>query len=163
MTTSLQCVTPVVNDWLKPYNELTRMNAIGSLKTGEFLTPTGRLGVTSHRLPPRETNTTARGLPTNSRTKNARGGTVKGEIQNFSYFAPNATDVLLVGDFTDWQEHPINLRKQANGIWWTAVRLERGTHYYRFLVDGKWCDDPECPQLAPNPFGSFNAVRQVFS
>ena len=83
------------------------------------------------------------------------------KIQNFSYFAPAATNVHLVGYFTDWQNQPIKLRKGTNGIWWTAVRLGRGTYYYRFIVDGQWRDDPQCPLFVPNPFGGQNAVRQI--
>jgi len=30
----------------------------------------------------------------------------------FTYFAPSAENVLLVGDFTAWEQHPISLRKQ---------------------------------------------------
>jgi hypothetical protein len=32
---------------------------------------------------------------------------------------------------------------------------------YRFIVDGQWCDDPECSVRAPNPYGGQNMVRQV--
>ena len=85
----------------------------------------------------------------------------KTRIQNFSCFAPAATSVQLVGCFTNWQEQPIKLRKRANGLWWAAIRLERGTYYYRFLVDDQWRDDSECPLVVPNPFGCLNAVRQV--
>jgi 1,4-alpha-glucan branching enzyme len=82
-------------------------------------------------------------------------------IQNFSLHAPAARSVQLVGDFTNWLERPINLRKGSEGTWWKAVRLDMGTHYYRFLVDEQWRDDPECSLFVPNPFGSQNAVRQV--
>ncbi|MBU6411096.1 MAG: isoamylase early set domain-containing protein [Verrucomicrobia bacterium] len=69
--------------------------------------------------------------------------------------------VQLVGDFTQWQDRPINLHRNADGIWQTTVILPPGTHYYRFLVDGQWRDDPECPLRAPNPFGTENMMRQV--
>jgi 1,4-alpha-glucan branching enzyme len=81
--------------------------------------------------------------------------------QNFSFTAPAARSVQLVGDFTHWQERPINLHKAPNGIWRTTVELEPGAHHYRFLVDGQWQDDPECALHVPNPFGSRDAVRQV--
>lgn len=81
--------------------------------------------------------------------------------QNFSFVTPTARSVQLVGDFTNWQERPIPLQKEPNGVWRAAIRLEPGTHYYRFIVDGQWRDDPECSLRVPNPFGSQNAVRQV--
>ncbi len=82
-------------------------------------------------------------------------------VQHFSIKAPDALSVMLVGDFTHWQEHPVAMKKGAGGIWTTSVQLAPGTYHYRFLVDGEWRDDPECTVRVPNPFGSENAVREV--
>lgn len=87
--------------------------------------------------------------------------TIRVQLQNFTYVTPAATSVQLVGDFTNWQERPIPLRRESNGVWRAAVQLQPGRHRYRFLVDGQWRDDPECPLYEPNPFGGQNAVRQV--
>lgn len=83
------------------------------------------------------------------------------KLQNFSFTAPSATSVQLLGDFTHWQEHPINMRKDINGIWRASIPLDPGTHPYRFLVDGQWRDDPDATLRVPNPFGSQDSVRQV--
>jgi 1,4-alpha-glucan branching enzyme len=84
-----------------------------------------------------------------------------GRQQSFAFSAPAALSVQLVGDFTQWRERPVNLRKGADGIWRTTVELSPGTHHYRFLVDGQWQDDPECSLRAPNPFGSEDMLRPV--
>src|SRR5512136_3137765 len=84
-------------------------------------------------------------------------------VQEFFYRAPEANSVQLVGDFTHWQRQPINLVKGANGVWKTSVALAAGTYHYRFLVDGQWCDDPQCTLRMPNIFGSQNMVREVSS
>lgn len=81
--------------------------------------------------------------------------------QTFSFYAPDALSVQLVGDFTHWQDKPISLRRQPDGVWRTAVALKPGTYHYRFLVDGQWRDDPECTLRVTNPYGSSNAVREV--
>jgi 1,4-alpha-glucan branching enzyme len=81
--------------------------------------------------------------------------------QAFSFHAPVASSVQLAGDFTQWQERPINLQKGADGVWRANVELPPGTHHYRFIVDGQWQDDPECPSRVPNPFGGENMMRQV--
>ena len=81
--------------------------------------------------------------------------------QTFSFNAPGATRVALVGDFTHWQKNPVNLQKQPDGIWRTTVALEPGEHHYRFLVDGEWRDDPECPLRVANPFGGHDAVLKL--
>ena len=82
-------------------------------------------------------------------------------VQEFSCRAPEASSVHLVGDFTHWQRNPINLVRQADGVWKTSVPLAAGTYHYRFLVDGAWCDDPQCTLRIPNIFGSHNMVREV--
>jgi 1,4-alpha-glucan branching enzyme len=96
-----------------------------------------------------------------SNARNAKSEKGNGRTQAFSFTAPTATSVQLVGDFTHWQQKPINLQKRADGIWHVAVELEPGPHHYRFLVDGQWRDDPECTVQVPNPFGDRDSVRQV--
>jgi 1,4-alpha-glucan branching enzyme len=84
-----------------------------------------------------------------------------GRKQAFAITAPGALSVQLMGDFTHWQEYPINMEKGTDGIWRTTVELAAGTHHYRFFVDGEWRDDPECTVRAPNPYGGENMIRQV--
>ena len=81
--------------------------------------------------------------------------------QGFSFRAPEAVSVQLVGDFTQWQDHPISLKKETGGVWHASVELAPGTHHYRFLVDGEWRDDPDCSLRVPNEFGSQNMARKV--
>lgn len=81
--------------------------------------------------------------------------------QTFSLTAPGASRVLLVGDFTHWENQPINLHQQAWGLWQVAVALEPGEYRYRFLVDSEWHDDPDCVLRVPNPFGGEDALRKV--
>jgi len=84
-----------------------------------------------------------------------------GKKQSFALMAPEAMRVQLVGDFTHWMEQPISLCKSKGGVWRTTLDLSRGTHRYRFLVDGQWRDDPECALRESNPYGGHDAVRQV--
>lgn len=81
--------------------------------------------------------------------------------QPFAISAPAAQSVAVAGSFTNWEQSPVPLKRQKNGVWKTTLELDPGQHEYRFLVDGQWVDDPDCPQRAPNPFGSENCVRQV--
>jgi len=39
--------------------------------------------------------------------------------------------------------------------------LPPGTYHYRFLVDGNWCDDPDCTLRVTNPYGGYNMMRVV--
>lgn len=81
--------------------------------------------------------------------------------QTFAFKAPEASNVLLVGDFTHWQEQPISLKRRKDGVWTGTVSLPPGTYHYRFLVDGEWRNDPECTLRVPNPFGSEDMIREV--
>jgi 1,4-alpha-glucan branching enzyme len=81
--------------------------------------------------------------------------------QTFRFKAPSATSVLLVGDFTHWQRRGIPMQKGKDGVWVVAVDLEPGRHFYRFIVDNEWQDDPDCTLRVSNPYGSQDMVRQV--
>ena len=81
--------------------------------------------------------------------------------ETFHFTDSNAMSVLLVGDFTHWQESPIPMHKAPDGVWSAAVTLKPGNHTYRFIVDGEWRDDPECAIHVPNPYGGEDMVRKV--
>ncbi len=81
--------------------------------------------------------------------------------QTFHFTAPDAISVLLVGDFTHWQQQPIPMQKSQDGLWTASVDLPPGQHTYRFIVDSEWRDDPECSLRVPNPFGGHNNVREA--
>ena len=79
----------------------------------------------------------------------------------FSITAPQAHEVALLGDFTDWEKAPVALKKQSSGEWAATLSLSPGEYQYRLRVDGQWQDDPTCAAHVPNSFGSQNCVRQV--
>jgi 1,4-alpha-glucan branching enzyme len=81
--------------------------------------------------------------------------------QTFRYVDSEAQKVLLVGDFTEWQKAPISMKSVGNGLWTATVNLGPGSHSYLFVVDGEWCEDPDCSLRIPNPYGGVNMVRQV--
>jgi 1,4-alpha-glucan branching enzyme len=79
----------------------------------------------------------------------------------FSLDAPEATTVLLAGDFTGWQQKPLAFTRQKTGIWKLSVVLPSGAYQYRFLVDGQWQNDSSCNARCLNEFGSENCVCKV--
>ena len=81
--------------------------------------------------------------------------------ETFQLVEPNAEEVLLVGDFTDWEENPILLKRERDGVWKATVPLQPGEHEYRFRVDGEWRNDVKCAGRKPNPYGGENCVRKV--
>jgi len=102
----------------------------------------------------------------NAQTRIARKGkrVVAKELikkETFQVIDPKAEEVLLLGDFTNWEENPILLKRQNDGIWKATVPLQPGAHEYRFIVDGQWRDDTKCAARKANPFGGENCVRTV--
>lgn len=90
----------------------------------------------------------------------AKAASTKQKV-TFSFVAPDAQSVQVAGDFTAWNSGPVALKKQKDGVWKKVVSLEPGRYEYRYLVDGQWQDDPNCPTRVPNTFGSENCVCVV--
>jgi 1,4-alpha-glucan branching enzyme len=78
----------------------------------------------------------------------------------FKLKCPAASSVTVAGDFNDWNPERTPLKKEGNE-WKTSIQLERGRSEYRFVVDGKWMDDPEARETIANPFGERNSVFSV--
>jgi hypothetical protein len=39
--------------------------------------------------------------------------------------------------------------------------LKHGAYEYRFIVDGRWQQDPMACDSVPNPYGSRNSIKHV--
>ena len=86
---------------------------------------------------------------------------IKESKETFALFAPEAQTVERVGNFTNWENNPISLKKSKDGTWKATVPLESGTYEYRFKVDGQWRNDPDCPRRTTNPYGEENCIREI--
>jgi len=76
----------------------------------------------------------------------------------FSLMAPEAQRVQLAGDFNSWNPEVNPLKKSSGGLWKINLKLSPGRYEYRFLVDGRWQNDPQCDSLVANPFGEENCL-----
>ncbi len=75
--------------------------------------------------------------------------------------APQAKKVLLAGDFTDWEKNARPMRRSgADGTFTATVELPEGTHEYKYIIDGKWLEDP-ASESVPNSFGTRNSIINV--
>jgi 1,4-alpha-glucan branching enzyme len=75
--------------------------------------------------------------------------------------AAEATEVFIAGDFNHWNPRGTPLRQESKGVWKTELRLPRGPHEYRLVVDGLWRSDPRAKRSRANPFGSINSILEV--
>lgn len=82
----------------------------------------------------------------------------------FHLEAPNARQVVLVGDWNGWDSGADPLTdRDGDGVWETTIRLVPGTEYrYQFLIDGeRWVADPKSPLIVDDGFGGFNSILQL--
>jgi len=79
----------------------------------------------------------------------------------FSLHAPEAQQVSVAGDFNAWDPDALVMKKGTEDTWKVAVNLEPGRYEYRYLVDGSWMEDPNCPERTDNPYGGQNSVISV--
>lgn len=79
---------------------------------------------------------------------------------DFSFPAPDAQNVALVGDFNNW-DYTNTMKKDKDGVWRVRIELKPGKYEYRYLVDGEWRNDPSCQKVQPNQFGTYNCVVEV--
>jgi 1,4-alpha-glucan branching enzyme len=76
----------------------------------------------------------------------------------FTYFAPDAKEVILMGDFNNWNPTIHIMKMDDKGTWKKILFLPKGRYEYKFLVDGRWMNDPKNNWMVENPFGTLNNI-----
>jgi 1,4-alpha-glucan branching enzyme len=76
---------------------------------------------------------------------------------SFRIVAPDAGTVVLYGSFDGWaRAHP--LAASGAGVWQVTVKMRRGRHEYKFLVDDQWKHNPELPVVDDGFSGKNNIL-----
>jgi 1,4-alpha-glucan branching enzyme len=83
---------------------------------------------------------------------------IKRRKVTFSLEASDAKEVVLIGDFNNWNPKKHPMQKDENGIWNKAVIIPPGNYEYKFLVDGEWKEDPQNDKKCANCFGTHNSI-----
>ena len=80
----------------------------------------------------------------------------------FSFDAPHATRVSIVGDFNGWNPTALPLHRAPDGRTWVVeVPLAPGRYAYSFVVDGALAPDPSAPRGTDDDFGAPNSILLV--
>jgi 1,4-alpha-glucan branching enzyme len=79
----------------------------------------------------------------------------------YSVRLPQVVEVVLTGDFLNWNPDGIRLHHVGDGEWTTPLELAPGEYQYRLRADGRWIDDPKAARRVSNPFGTENCVLIV--
>ncbi len=69
----------------------------------------------------------------------------------------DAKEVLLTGNFINWNEEGYRMKKTENG-WEFPLHLRKGKVLYKFIVDGEWIEDKSNPLWELNEVDSRNSV-----
>jgi len=94
-----------------------------------------------------------------ARIKTRQG--IKQRKVTFSLENADANEVFLIGDFNKWNPKTHPMKRDGNGTWIRDVIIPPGEYEYKFMVDGKWKEDPQNEQLIPNCFGTYNNIINV--
>jgi 1,4-alpha-glucan branching enzyme len=78
-----------------------------------------------------------------------------------TFFAPKAREVNVAGNFNSWRPDATPLKNAGAGKWVVRLMFRSGQYEYRFVVDGRWSEDPRASQRVANPYGDFNSVLLV--
>lgn len=85
-----------------------------------------------------------------------KNGNVRFRLRGFD----NAKNIIVAGSFNKWNEHLFKMYKIENG-WELKLQVKPGDYEYRFIVDGKWMEDPSNPDKVRNEFNEFNSRLNV--
>lgn len=72
----------------------------------------------------------------------------------------NAKKIILTGTFNRWNEQIFVMNKVSDG-WELTLQLNPGEYEYKFIVDGKWMEDPNNPSKKANEYDGYNSVLNI--
>lgn len=84
----------------------------------------------------------------------------KAEV-TFLYPDTGAKNVLIAGDFTNWQSSAKTMKKTDAGFVYTRTVAKNATMQYKFIVDGNWTTDKNAPAKKDDGFGGNNGFVDV--
>ena len=80
----------------------------------------------------------------------------------FSVRAEVGSKVFLAGCFNNWDPTAKQMEdKKGTGEFTCCINLPKGKYEYKFVIDGVWVADGECPDWVQNDMGSMNSVKIV--
>ncbi len=77
------------------------------------------------------------GIGENFHLQNYLGVHSENESFCFRVWAPNAENVQVIGDFTDWRNRPLQMNKNQAGVWEANSLDAREGDLYKYLVTRK--------------------------
>jgi 1,4-alpha-glucan branching enzyme len=85
--------------------------------------------------------------------------TISGHTARVTFFRPGAEQVFLAGDFNQWRQGDLAMKRGLDGYWSALLSLPAGEFKFRYLADGEWFVDYAAFGLEPGPHGLDSLVR----
>ena len=77
----------------------------------------------------------------------------------FEIDSSSANQIFVAGDFNNWKETDLALKKQKNGSFKLSINLATDNKYeFRYIIDGNWANERDADEYQQNEFGSENSV-----
>ena len=93
--------------------------------------------------------------------KTSKNSTKAKKIE-FQVKADPTSKVFVCGSFNNWNPKQYPMKDNPNsGVFKTTIPLSEGRHEYKFVINGVWCPDPNCPESVENACGTVNSVITV--
>jgi len=89
-------------------------------------------------------------------TQIAEDGNTTFNLEGFK----DTKEVILSGSFNKWNEYLYKMIKTKNG-WKLTLQLPPNYYEYKFIVDGKWIEDPKNPNKTLNEFNQYNSFIDI--
>jgi 1,4-alpha-glucan branching enzyme len=80
----------------------------------------------------------------------------------FRLKSPSVKEVILMGDFNNWDAGSHPMEQDEDGIWKVSMMIPPGKYEYKLFVDGQWRLDSGNSQTVLNSLGTENNVLNVF-
>ena len=100
-------------------------------------------------------------VTSNQKSKTMSKQIIKRRRVTFSFEATAAREVILMGDFNNWNPKTHPMENDGSGTWNKTVVLSEGKYDYKFFVDGEWKKDPRNDRICSNCFGTQNSVLKL--
>ena len=83
------------------------------------------------------------------------------KLVKFVFKGDPKQEVYVAGTFNDWNPVQLKLKENDGGVYHATLNLSHGKHEYKFIVNGDWHADANCPECTPNGHGTINSVVAV--
>ncbi len=81
---------------------------------------------------------------------------------NFHFNAEPGSDVYVSGSFNHWNGKTIKMTNEGHtNDFYLTLMLPPGKHEYKFVVNGNYKIDSDCPNWVLNDYGTLNSVINV--